>query len=126
MTRARQWATAVAVAAAIGCAEPERLQVGIEDGACPIVVPAGNGLRTELYDAPPEPYRWFPLLRSEPRRLGLSTGEQSFRVCESTRRSTWNHRNLWVRIEIDDRVAWLNAGQTRLKDFLGGLVDRRR
>ena len=106
----------------MGCAEPDRRQVGIEVDECPVQIPAGNGVRTELYDAPPKPYWWFPLLSSEGQRLGLSTGQDSFRVCESIRRSTWKHRNLWVRIKINDRQAWLNAGEIRLEDFLDALL----
>ena len=124
VTRKTRWIAAAALSATIGCAEGEQRQVGMETGKCPLKIAARNGLRTELYDAPPRPYWFLPLLTTEGRRLGLSTGEDSFRVCESIRRSTWNHRNLWVRIEINDTQAWLNAGEMRLEEFLDAQAAR--
>ncbi len=78
------------------------------------------------YDAPPKPYWWLPVLRTEGQGLGLSRGQDSFRVCKSIRVRTWNHRNLWVRIKINDTDAWLNPRDIRLEEFLNWLDRLRR
>ena len=74
-----------------------------------------------VYDDPPDPLPYFPLLLTSNDHVGWLAPGTDARVCATVFRSTWNKRSLWMRVDVDvpdGFVGWISSGRDTLASFL--------
>ena len=74
-----------------------------------------------VYDLPPDPLPYYPLLLTSNDHIGWLAPGTDARVCATVFRSTWNKRSLWMRIDVegpDGFVGWISPGRGTLASFL--------
>ena len=93
----------------------------LSPAACPLNLPFTTGATFALYDVPPQP-RWFlPLLSTTNEFTGWVVPERPARVCGTIFQSTWNNRYLWFHVQVDGPDpgnGWVRTSSPSLASFL--------
>ena len=93
----------------------------LSPAACPLNVPFTPGTWFVLHDIPPQAQWFLPLLSTANEPIGTIGPDHPARICGSIFHSTWNSRNLWFHVQVDEPDSvngWIRTSAPSLASFL--------